>query len=82
MKALVFTAKQHMEIEDIDEPALKPNEARIQTKYAGICGTDHALYNGLPGSADAVPPIVFGHENSGSSLKSDQKSPTSRLAIG
>lgn len=65
MKALVFTAKQHMEIEDIDEPALKPNEARIQTKYAGICGTDHALYNGLPGSADAVPPIVFGHENSG-----------------
>ncbi|KGO31740.1 alcohol dehydrogenase, partial [Oenococcus alcoholitolerans] len=31
----------------------------------GICGTDHALYNGLPGSAAAVPPIVLGHENSG-----------------
>ncbi len=37
----------------------------INTAYAGICGTDHALYKGLPGSADAVPPIVLGHENSG-----------------
>lgn len=65
MKALVLTATKHMEIEDIDTPELKPNEVRIDTKYAGICGTDHALYNGLPGSADAVPPIVLGHENSG-----------------
>lgn len=37
----------------------------IHTAFAGICGTDHALYAGLPGSADAVPPIVLGHENSG-----------------
>ncbi|MGO2951959.1 zinc-dependent alcohol dehydrogenase family protein, partial [Lentilactobacillus kefiri] len=65
MKALVFTGKQHMEIQDIDKPEVKPNEVRIDTAYAGVCGTDHALYNGLPGSADAVPPIVFGHENSG-----------------
>ena len=65
MKALVFTGKQHMEIQDIDKPELKPDEVRVDTAYAGVCGTDHALYNGLPGSADAVPPIVFGHENSG-----------------
>ncbi|MFD1125330.1 zinc-dependent alcohol dehydrogenase family protein [Lentilactobacillus raoultii] len=65
MKALVFTDIKKMEIEDIDTPTVKPNEVRINTAYAGICGTDHALYNGLPGSADAVPPIVFGHENSG-----------------
>ena len=37
----------------------------MNTAYAGICGTDRALYAGLPGSADAVPPIVLGHENSG-----------------
>lgn len=65
MKALVFTGKQHMEIQDIDKPEVKPNEVRVDTAYAGVCGTDHALYNGLPGSADAVPPIIFGHENSG-----------------
>ncbi len=65
MKALVLTATKKMEIEDVKEPDLKPNEVRVETKYAGICGTDHALYNGLPGSADAVPPIVLGHENSG-----------------
>lgn len=65
MKALVLTATKKMEVQDIDQPTVKPNEVKIQTKYAGICGTDHALYNGLPGSADAVPPIVLGHENSG-----------------
>lgn len=65
MKALVLTATKKMEIQDIDQPTVKPNEVKIQTKYDGVCGTDHALYNGLPGSADAVPPIVLGHENSG-----------------
>ncbi|GEP25209.1 MAG: zinc-dependent alcohol dehydrogenase family protein [Lentilactobacillus diolivorans] len=65
MKALVLTATKKMEIQDINQPTVKPNEVKIQTKYAGVCGTDHALYNGLPGSADAVPPIVLGHENSG-----------------
>ncbi len=65
MKALVLTDVKHMEVKDVPEPTVKPNEVKIETKYAGVCGTDHALYNGLPGSADAVPPIVLGHENSG-----------------
>ncbi|GHP13287.1 alcohol dehydrogenase [Lentilactobacillus fungorum] len=65
MKALVLTATKNMEIQDIDKPTVHPNEVLVETKYAGVCGTDHALYNGLPGSADAVPPIVLGHENSG-----------------
>ncbi|MHA8138036.1 zinc-dependent alcohol dehydrogenase family protein [Lactobacillaceae bacterium Scapto_B20] len=65
MKALVLTGTKQMEIQDLDVPTPKPNEVLVQTAYAGICGTDDALYNGLPGSADAVPPIVLGHENSG-----------------
>ncbi|MDF7627004.1 zinc-dependent alcohol dehydrogenase family protein [Lactobacillaceae bacterium L1_55_11] len=65
MEALVLTGKKQLELEDIDVPEVKPNEVLIHTAYAGICGTDHALYAGLPGSADAVPPIVLGHENSG-----------------
>ena len=65
MKALVLTGKKQLEIEDIKEPEIKPDEVLIHTAYAGICGTDKALYAGLPGSASAVPPIVLGHENSG-----------------
>ncbi|QBP18953.1 zinc-dependent alcohol dehydrogenase family protein [Acetilactobacillus jinshanensis] len=65
MKALVLKGVKHFEIEDIQKPTPKDNEVLIDAKYAGICGTDNALYNGLPGSAPAVPPIVLGHEVSG-----------------
>lgn len=65
MKGLVLTGVKKMEIQDLPTPDVKADEVLVQTKYAGICGTDHALYNGLPGSANAVPPIVLGHENSG-----------------
>ncbi|KRM69074.1 zinc-dependent alcohol dehydrogenase family protein [Apilactobacillus ozensis] len=65
MKALVLTGKKQLEIQNLDQPEPKANEVLVNAKYAGICGTDYALYNGLPGSAPAVPPIVLGHENSG-----------------
>lgn len=66
MKALVMTDVKKLEVQgDYPTPTIQPNEALIHTAWAGICGTDKALYNGLPGSADAVPPIVLGHENSG-----------------
>lgn len=66
MKALVMTGKKQLEVDDnYQKPTVKPNEVLVHTAWAGICGTDKALYNGLPGSADAVPPIVLGHENSG-----------------
>ncbi|MCI1553553.1 MULTISPECIES: zinc-dependent alcohol dehydrogenase family protein [Levilactobacillus] len=65
MKALVLTGTKKMEIQDVAKPEVKANEVLVNTAYAGICGTDRALYAGLPGSADAVPPIVLGHENSG-----------------
>lgn len=65
MKALVLTGTKKMEIQDLPTPEVKSNEVLVNAAYAGICGTDRALYAGLPGSADAVPPIVLGHENSG-----------------
>ncbi len=64
-QALVMTEVKNMEIKEVDLPAVKADEVVIETAYAGICGTDNALFNGLPGSADAVPPIILGHENSG-----------------
>lgn len=65
MKALVLTGTKQFEMQDVTTPTVKDNEVLVNTAYAGICGTDRALYAGLPGSADAVPPIVLGHENSG-----------------
>lgn len=65
MKALVLTGTKQFEMQDVTTPTVKNDEVLVNTAYAGICGTDRALYAGLPGSADAVPPIVLGHENSG-----------------
>lgn len=65
LKALVLTGVKEFEIQDLPTPEIQPNEVLINTAYAGVCGTDHDLYAGRPGSAAAVPPIVLGHENSG-----------------
>ncbi|MFT8639807.1 zinc-dependent alcohol dehydrogenase family protein [Bifidobacterium sp.] len=65
MKALVLTAIQRFETQDLPTPHIGPEEVLIATAYSGVCGTDHDLYAGRPGSAPAKPPIVLGHENSG-----------------
>lgn len=65
MKALVLQGIKDLAVQDYEVPEIKPDEVLVYTAFAGICGTDKALYAGLPGSASAVPPIVLGHENSG-----------------
>ncbi|MCD2257462.1 zinc-dependent alcohol dehydrogenase family protein [Agrilactobacillus fermenti] len=65
MKALVLEDTQKMVLKTIERPALLANEVQVQMKYVGICGTDKHLYNGQPGSAQAEPPVVLGHENAG-----------------
>ncbi|GAA3631057.1 zinc-dependent alcohol dehydrogenase family protein [Lactobacillus hamsteri] len=69
MKALVLTATKKLEEKEVPEPQIKDDEVLVKTAYAGICGTDRELYNGLPGSAQANPPIILGHENSGIVVK-------------
>ena len=80
MKALVLTGVKEFEIQDLPTPEIQPNEVLINTAYAGVCGTDHDLYAGRPGSAAAVPPIVLGHENSTSWPPSVPRSLVSRWA--
>lgn len=53
MKALVLTGVKEFEIQDLPTPEIQPNEVLINTAYAGVCGTDHDLYAGRPGSAAA-----------------------------
>ncbi len=60
MRALVYTAPRHVELQDL--PRLRPaaGECEIAVSAAGICGLDRAAFLGR--SRIAVPPVVLGHE--------------------
>lgn len=69
MKALVLKDVKKMAIETIDVPAIRDDEVLIKVKYCGICGTDVHIYNGEPGSATVIPPVILGHEFAGEVVK-------------
>lgn len=87
MKALVLTGIKQFEIQELDTPEIQPNEVLINTAYAGVCGTDHDLYAGRPGSAPAVRAPLRPFRRSSSAMRtpvssqpSAPRSPTSRSA--
>lgn len=82
MKALVLTGIKQFEIMNRDTPVIGENEVLVNTAYAGVCGTDHDLYAGRPGSAPAVPPIVLATRTPASSLRSARRSRTSSRETG
>jgi len=61
-KAAVLTAPGRIEIAERPTPTVSPGEALVRVAYAGICGTDLALYSG---SYQAPLPMVPGHEFAG-----------------
>lgn len=63
MKALMKTKKGigNVSLVDVFEPKTEKDEVKIQVAYAGICGTDLHMYNGVYGKA----PVILGHEFSG-----------------
>lgn len=65
MQALVKTAPGpgHMELMDVTEPLLGPNQVKIRVEAAGICGTDIHVRHGLWFSLSV--PVILGHEFSG-----------------
>ncbi|MCI3918752.1 zinc-dependent alcohol dehydrogenase family protein [Paenibacillus sp. TRM 82003] len=65
MKAAVLEKVGRMTVQERDVPAIRPDEVLVRVKACGICGTDQHIYHGKPGSANANPPIVLGHELSG-----------------
>ncbi|WEV53248.1 2,3-butanediol dehydrogenase [Bifidobacterium sp. ESL0704] len=76
MKAVRYYGKEHVQIDDIPEPTLKPGTIKIHPAFTGICGSDLHLYydgeqNGGNSATEPHPlsgetlPVVFGHEFSG-----------------
>ncbi len=63
MKALLLSEYNRLEMVDVPMPRPGPDELLIRVEACGICGSDVHGYDG--GSGRRIPPIVMGHEASG-----------------
>lgn len=61
MKAVVKFKKGegNIEVRDVQEPKVAPDEVKIEVKAAGICGTDIHIYHE---EFKSNPPVILGHE--------------------
>lgn len=60
MKALVYRGPRSLAVEDVDRPAILPDEVLLHVDATGICGSDVHGYLGLTGRR--IPPMIMGHE--------------------
>ncbi len=67
MKAHVFYEPLKMELKDVDDPKIGPDDVLVRVKACGICGSDVAYYFGASSleTPDGKGPCVLGHEFSG-----------------
>ncbi len=67
MRALVKTKTgAGAEMREVPVPEPGPDEVLVRVKRAGICGTDHHIFQWDPWAASRIkPPLIFGHELSG-----------------
>jgi len=75
-KAAVLVSPGKIEIHERPTPSLRPEEALIRVRHAGICGTDLALYSG---AYEASLPMVLGHEFAGEVLAVGDERDSSRV---
>jgi L-iditol 2-dehydrogenase len=78
MKALVLEDIRDLQLKDLPEPELAPNDVLIQVKACGICGSDVHGYDGSTGRR--IPPIVMGHEAAGVVVKTGSE--VSTIGVG
>lgn len=64
MKALLLEEYKKLRVTDMPEPEVGEDEALIRVQACGICGSDIHGFDGSSGRR--VPPIIMGHEASGS----------------
>lgn len=63
MKALLLTEYKQMQVTEVDEPEVGPDDVLVQVEACGICGSDIHGYDGSTGRR--IPPLVMGHEAAG-----------------
>lgn len=64
MKALVYKGPEIIELEDIPQPEPAEGESLVKVRAVGVCGSDFEGFLGKTGRR--TPPMVMGHEFSGS----------------
>jgi len=63
MKAMLLSDYKQLEITQLPEPDIGPDEVLVRVKACGICGSDIHGFDGSSGRR--IPPLVMGHEASG-----------------
>ncbi|MGI9474329.1 MAG: galactitol-1-phosphate 5-dehydrogenase [Rubripirellula sp.] len=63
MKALLLTEYKNMQVAEVEEPEVGPDDVLVQVEACGICGSDIHGYDGSTGRR--IPPLVMGHEAAG-----------------
>jgi len=63
MKAAVLKGPRLIELEEVPTPKPSVNDVLVKVEACGVCGSDIAYYQ--RGRADVPPPIILGHEFSG-----------------
>ena len=63
MKAAVLEAWKEIGVCDMEAPVPGPGEVLVEVSYAGICGSDVHIFNGV--NPIARTPVIPGHEFSG-----------------
>ena len=63
MKALLLKDYKQLEVTNMPDPEIGPEEILVQVKACGICGSDVHGYDGHTGRR--IPPLIMGHEASG-----------------
>ncbi|HZS06292.1 MAG TPA: galactitol-1-phosphate 5-dehydrogenase [Blastocatellia bacterium] len=63
MKALLLKEYKQLEVINVPEPEVGPEEVLVRVEACGICGSDVHGYDGRTGRR--IPPLIMGHEASG-----------------
>ncbi|WP_127588594.1 zinc-binding dehydrogenase [Paenibacillus koleovorans] len=63
MKALIYEGPKQMNLREADIPVPAEDEVLIKVRYSGICGSELSGYLGH--NSLRKPPLIFGHEFSG-----------------
>lgn len=65
MRGTYFLGNGAFETREMAQRPLGEGEVLLRVAACGICGTDVHIYHGDKGSAEVTPPVVLGHELSG-----------------
>ena len=66
MKAAVLIEPYHLEVQDVPEPEIAPDQIKVKIAYSGICGTDPEIVEGRFIPPEWAPgPNIVGHEAAG-----------------